>query len=426
MSNRRIISANSGAQQSRDTNLNTGNNFTRIKIPSYNKQPIADGAGYIYYNSRLKKYFVSRGAGANAWSPIGSGDVVSPGTSTDNAIARFNGTSGTSIENSGVLIDDSNNITGVGNINVNGELRLLDFDNSDNVSIKASTITTTYTLVMPPTQAIGGQVLRNDGTGNLSWVSVAGAQLLSSVLAIGNTTGGNNIVISNASDTIDFIRTNILTFNVATQSIGSATTTIPDLGGVSGDIVIINTAQTLTNKTITATNNNVAAKSLHSATTIVDVSAATAPSSGQVLTATGGTTATWQDADIVGSEYQFVESAGESSTTAEYPGSITTKLTLTTPSIPAGTYRISWFYTWRFSSLSNDFVGLVDIDATTNILTHIQEPKDTSTTQRAVVSGFYTIILTAAVHSIVLSFARDGGGGTAFISNARLEIFRIS
>ena len=36
------------------------------------------------------------------------------------------------------------------------------------------------------------------------------------------------------------------------------------------------------------------ANALKSATTIVDVSAATAPTNGQVLTATGGTTATWQ------------------------------------------------------------------------------------------------------------------------------------
>lgn len=36
----------------------------------------------------------------------GNGDVVGPAGSTDNAIARFNGTTGKSIQNSGVLIDD--------------------------------------------------------------------------------------------------------------------------------------------------------------------------------------------------------------------------------------------------------------------------------------------------------------------------------
>lgn len=57
---------------------------------------------------------------------------------------------------------------------------------------------------------------------------------------------------------------------------------------------IASLTQTFTNKTITSTTNNVTAKSLHSATTVVDVSAATAPSSGQVLTATSSTAATWQ------------------------------------------------------------------------------------------------------------------------------------
>lgn len=40
----------------------------------------------------------------------GAGDVTGPASSTDNAITRFNGTSGTSIQNSGCTIDDSGNI----------------------------------------------------------------------------------------------------------------------------------------------------------------------------------------------------------------------------------------------------------------------------------------------------------------------------
>lgn len=41
----------------------------------------------------------------------GTGDVVGPGSSTDNAIARFDATTGKIIQNSGVLVDDSSNIT---------------------------------------------------------------------------------------------------------------------------------------------------------------------------------------------------------------------------------------------------------------------------------------------------------------------------
>ena len=64
--------------------------------------------------------------------------------------------------------------------------------------------------------------------------------------------------------------------------------------GATGAIVGTTNSQTLTNKTITDSTNNVTAKSLKSATTTVDVSAATAPSAGQVLTATDSATANWQ------------------------------------------------------------------------------------------------------------------------------------
>lgn len=49
-----------------------------------------------------------------------AGTVIGPGSSTDNAVARFNGTTGESIQNSGVIIDDSDNVTGVESVTVDG------------------------------------------------------------------------------------------------------------------------------------------------------------------------------------------------------------------------------------------------------------------------------------------------------------------
>lgn len=43
----------------------------------------------------------------------GSGDVVGPGSATDNAFARFDGASGKAIQNSGVTCDNSNNVSGM-------------------------------------------------------------------------------------------------------------------------------------------------------------------------------------------------------------------------------------------------------------------------------------------------------------------------
>lgn len=48
----------------------------------------------------------------------GTGDVVGPASATDNAIARFDGTTGKLVQNSGVIIDDTNNITGIGTLDI--------------------------------------------------------------------------------------------------------------------------------------------------------------------------------------------------------------------------------------------------------------------------------------------------------------------
>ena len=52
---------------------------------------------------------------------VAIGDLVSgPATATDNAVARYNGVTGKEIQNSGVIIDDSDNITLPGDINHDG------------------------------------------------------------------------------------------------------------------------------------------------------------------------------------------------------------------------------------------------------------------------------------------------------------------
>jgi hypothetical protein len=49
-------------------------------------------------------------------SGAGTGDVVGPASSTDNAAVRFDGTSGVAIQNSGVIISDTDDITGAASI----------------------------------------------------------------------------------------------------------------------------------------------------------------------------------------------------------------------------------------------------------------------------------------------------------------------
>jgi len=50
--------------------------------------------------------------------------VTGPGSSTDNAVSRFDSTTGKIVQNSGVIIDDSNNVTGVAALTVTGTTTL--------------------------------------------------------------------------------------------------------------------------------------------------------------------------------------------------------------------------------------------------------------------------------------------------------------
>lgn len=58
-------------------------------------------------------------SGVPSWAtPAGSGDVSGPVSSTDNAIARWDGTGGDTLQDSALAIDDSGNLTGAASITV--------------------------------------------------------------------------------------------------------------------------------------------------------------------------------------------------------------------------------------------------------------------------------------------------------------------
>ena len=64
---------------------------------------------------------------------VASGNVDGPSSATDNAIARFDGTTGKLIQNSGITIDDSNNVSGVVQLNAT----TVDATNVEATNIKA-------------------------------------------------------------------------------------------------------------------------------------------------------------------------------------------------------------------------------------------------------------------------------------------------
>jgi len=70
------------------------------------------------YPNDGSNYELIENNGSLSWElkSVGSGDVVGPGSSTDNAVARFDLATGKLIQNSAVTIDDSGNISGINNI----------------------------------------------------------------------------------------------------------------------------------------------------------------------------------------------------------------------------------------------------------------------------------------------------------------------
>lgn len=120
------------------------------------------------------QYLTNDGTGLLSWSsPAGGGNVLGPGSSTNTAIARYNGTTGTSIQDSGITIDGANNILGAANASVSGLTLRGTGPTSGDIVLRAATTTTAQTLTFPSAAAIAGQILSNDGTGALSWTSLS-------------------------------------------------------------------------------------------------------------------------------------------------------------------------------------------------------------------------------------------------------------
>ncbi len=158
----------------------TGNTLTKATLTA--------GSGITVTNSAGGITIAATGGG-------GSGDVVGPSSATDNAFARFDGTTGKLIQNStGATLSDTGGATFTGSVDVAGtstagsNIKLYeDTDNGTNyVSFKApDTIAANVTWTLPSADGTSNQVLTTNGTGTLSWSTASGSSQW--------TTSGSNI-----------------------------------------------------------------------------------------------------------------------------------------------------------------------------------------------------------------------------------------
>lgn len=108
-------------------------------------------------------YLQNDGAGNLSWTTAAN-YVTGPASATDNAIARFDLTTGKVIQNSNVTVSDTAGIAGV------KSLAFLD-STTGTLTVQPASTTTSYTLTMPSAQATSGvsSALVNNGSGILSW-----------------------------------------------------------------------------------------------------------------------------------------------------------------------------------------------------------------------------------------------------------------
>jgi hypothetical protein len=112
----------------------------------------------------------------------GTGDVTGPGSSTDNAVARFDSTTGKIIQNSGVVINDSGEVTvGVWKGTEVG----LSYGGTG-----ASSASQARGNILPSYTGNGGKVLAvNVGATDTEWIAAGGTGTVTSVAVSGGTTG---------------------------------------------------------------------------------------------------------------------------------------------------------------------------------------------------------------------------------------------
>ena len=97
-----------------------------------------------------------------------------------------------------------------------------------------------------------------------------------------------------------------------------------------------------------------------------------------------------------------------------------------------GDYRLLWSYNWNLDSTSKDFEARVELNDTTLVMSHVEEPTDatgnwnnTGSGQKLLETGVRRIALSGNV-TLDLDWRGPDNRVATSIWNARLELWRIS
>lgn len=118
---------------------------------------------------------------------------------------------------------------------------------------------------------------------------------------------------------------------------------------------------------------------------------------------------------------QKVTNDSETSTTSTTVWS--TKLSLTTPSLPSGDYELEFMYRWRNSSANRRQDTRIQRNSV-NVLTW--ESFNPNTAERSLQSGILHFTAISGVQVFTLDFKVIGSGTTTYMANAYMKFQRIA
>jgi hypothetical protein len=123
-----------------------------------------------------------------------------------------------------------------------------------------------------------------------------------------------------------------------------------------------------------------------------------------------------------GASREYAEDDTEDTTTST---TYQQKLRLTTGTLLAGTYRISWSAELGASVKVKNFAVLVELDDTTTI-NEITSASVSDNDDYTIFSGFQELALTAASHTIDVDYKANEAGVTVAIRRVRISLIRVA
>jgi hypothetical protein len=170
------------------------------------------GTGLATIGTSLQYLRVNSGATALEYATLPSGDVSGPASSTDNAIARFDSTTGKVIQNSSATISDIGQASFVGYAQITantgaGTSGYLELQSSDSgagtktlrIQPSSAATTSTQTYTFPTDLGSSGYFLQTDGVGQLTWAAAGGGGSGGPVLESQITISQNYTISSNTN-----------------------------------------------------------------------------------------------------------------------------------------------------------------------------------------------------------------------------------